>query len=373
MKLCSVAMVANESDIIEAFARHTLAFTDHLHIGFHNSYDTTRDIVECLVDEGLSISHESIDSPAFRREWLGCELIRKAASRDRFDYILPLDADEFIATASRNVLEDELAAAPDEGALSVGWLNYVPTCDDDAVDPNPVTRIRHRLAPPHPRIRKVFFRGDLMQRFDDVVLADGNHYLLSRDGREIAERRAERLHLAHYPVRSAGQLASKVVLGALGRQVSPEFTDEQSRHWRALIADRSLAKGYSMAELTQLAGGYLDAPASPLVDAPLAFAGGALRHADLIRVDPFARLASYLAVLTKAGALRPIESPPGTRGADTISVPRTEYQSLLTELDSARRRTQRLYQDRVRWRFRFRMLAAVAALLFGLFCLSWFR
>ena len=59
MKLCSVAMVANESDIIEAFARHTLAFTDHLHIGFHNSYDTTREIIERLVDEGLSISHES--------------------------------------------------------------------------------------------------------------------------------------------------------------------------------------------------------------------------------------------------------------------------------------------------------------------------
>ena len=40
--------------------------------------------------------------------------------------------------------------------------------------------------------------------------------LLSRHGREIPERRAEQVHLAHYPVRSAGQLASKAVLGALG-------------------------------------------------------------------------------------------------------------------------------------------------------------
>ena len=156
MKLCSVVMVANESDIIEAFARHTLAFTDHLHIAFHNSYDTTRDIVERLVDEGLSISHEQIDGPAFRRERLGSELIRKAASRNRFDYILPLDADEFIATASRDVLEAELAAAPAEGALSIAWLTYVPTGDDDAADPNPVTRIRHRLVRRIPASTKSF-------------------------------------------------------------------------------------------------------------------------------------------------------------------------------------------------------------------------
>ena len=102
-------------------------------------------------------------------------MLRKAASRSRFDYILPLDADEFIVAANRNMLEAELAAAPEDGALSVAWLNYVPTRDDDPGDPNPVTRIRHRLATPHPRVRKVFFRGDLMRRFDDIILADGNH------------------------------------------------------------------------------------------------------------------------------------------------------------------------------------------------------
>ena len=49
MKLCSVAMVANELDIIEAFARHTLAFTDHLHIGSTIDSSTTREIIERLV------------------------------------------------------------------------------------------------------------------------------------------------------------------------------------------------------------------------------------------------------------------------------------------------------------------------------------
>jgi hypothetical protein len=378
MKLCGVAMVANESDIIEAFARHTLAFTDHLHIAFHNSYDTTREIVERLIDEGLSISHESIETPAFQRERLGCELIQKAASRESFDFILPLDADEFIAAAGRNALEAELADTPAETALSVAWLNYVPTRHDDPADPNPATRIRHRLAAPHPSVRKVFLRRDLMRRVDDVILADGNHYLLSRSGREIPERRAVQVHLAHYPVRSAAQLASKAVLGALGRQLSPEFTEDQSRHWRALMADPALVEGYSMERLTQLSSGYLDASKSPMVDAPLAFAGGPLRHTDLIRVDPFARLVRYLAALTKAGVLRPKGSQSDAKSIDTIVVSAAEHQSLLTELDAARRRIQKLYQEhhraRARWKSRFYVLGAVAALLVLILLFqSWIR
>jgi hypothetical protein len=373
MKLCSVAMVANESDIIEAFARHTLAFTDHLHIGFHNSYDTTREIIERLVDEGLSISHELIDTPAFRRERLGCELVQMAASRGRFDYILPLDVDEFIAVASRNVLEAELAAAPAEGALSVTWLSYVPTRDDDPADPNVVTRIRNRLVRPHPHVRKVFFRADLTRQLDDIILADGNHCLLSRSGREIPERQTELVRLAHYPVRSAGQLASKAVLGALGRQVSPEFTHDQSRHWRAMMADPALAEGYSVEQLTQVTRNYLAAAESQLVNAPLTFAGGALQYTDLIQVKPFARLVTYLGVLTKAGALRPIGSQSAGDGADVISISAAEHQNLLTELDLARRRTQRLYRDRERWRFRFQILLVAAILLCGLTFLWWLR
>ena len=93
----------------------------------------------------------------------------------------------------------------------------MPTRDDDPADPNVVTQeIRNWLAKPYSRVRKVFFRADLTRQLDDIILADGNHCLLSRSGREIPERQTELVRLAHYPVRSAGQLASKVVLGEFG-------------------------------------------------------------------------------------------------------------------------------------------------------------
>ena len=137
------------------------------------------------------------------------------------------------------------------------------------------------------------------------------------------------------------------------------------------MADPALAEGYSIEQLMQLSRSYLDATESQLVKAPLTFAGGVLQYADLIQVNPFARLVKYLGVLTAAGALRPIGSRSAEDGADVISISAVEQQNLVTELDRARRRIQRVYQDRERWRFRFQMLVAAAILLFGLIFLWW--
>lgn len=346
MKLCCAAIIANECDIAEAFVRHALTFADHLHIMFHNSYDTTQEIVARLIEEGLSISTEVAGNPAYRREQLGCELIRSAASRDRFDYMLPLDADEFIAAESRSVLETELAAMPADGALSLAWLSYVPTPDDDPIDPNPLTRIRHRLSAPHPLIRKVFFRADLMQRFEDVVLADGNHRLLSRQGRAMPERTAINVHLAHYPVRSTAQIVSKSVLGSLVRQVSPDFNGHQSGHWRGLMSDLAIAEDPTDEQLMQIAKSYLgEAADTPLIDAPLIAGAQPLRFAGLIRVQPFARLARCLVALNAAGALHPIATEQNLADGRLITLPEAEYQRLLTERDLARSLTQQLHRE----------------------------
>jgi Glycosyl transferase family 2 len=344
LKLCGAALVGNESDILEAFARHTLTFADHLHIMYHNSYDSSQAIVARLIDEGLSISTEVAEDPAFRREQLGCELIRSAISRDRFDYILPLDADEFIVAKGRTVLEAELAAAPKLGSLSLAWISYVPTPDDDHSDPNPITRIRHRVAAPHPSIRKVFFPAELMQSQPDIVLADGNHLLLSRQGRPVAERRSQSVYLAHFPVRSSAQFTSKAILGTVVRQVSPDFTDHQSRHWRTQTRDPDFASGISHAKLEQIARTYLGEDGSAqLLSDPLDTRATQLRYAHLIQVDPFGRLARCIEALAVAGALVPVDA--SRADGNKVVVKEDEYRTQLAELDGARRTTQHLHQE----------------------------
>ncbi len=341
LALIAVAMVASECDVIEAFVRHNLIYVDHVHLQFHNCYDTSPHIVARLIAEGLPVSAEHSDTPVMRREHLGDALVKRIAAQGSWDHVLPLDADEFIVADSRDALEAELAGVQQPGALAVPWLSYVPQPDDDPRDPNPLTRIRNRLAAPHP-VRKVFFRAALLDG-DDTYLADGNHHLLSRSGREIQEQPAVGIFLAHYPVRSAQQLVSKVRIGALARRLSPDYTKHQSRHWRALAADRELGIDMPPERLARLAGSYLDAGGGEPVPAPLATTVHRLRYPDLIHVDANARLAGFTEVLV-ANALH-TDTPATTSEA--------AYRTALAELESLRRVVQRAH-------FRARVYKAVA-------------
>lgn len=332
LALIAVTMVASECDVIEAFVRHSLIYVDHVHLQFHNCYDTSPEIVARLIAEGLAVSVEQSDTPVLRREHLGDALARRIAAQGTWDHILPLDADEFIVAESRAALEAALAGVPQPGALAVPWLSYVPQPDDDPLDPNPLTRIRNRLAEPHPGVRKVFFRAALLEG-DDTYLADGNHHLLSRSGRAIREQPAVGIFLAHYPVRSAQQLVSKVRMGALARRLSPDFTEHQSRHWRSLAADRALGPEISPEALSRLAVSYLHAGGGVPVPAPLATAVRTLRHPDLIHVDASARLAGFAEALV-APALH-TDTP--ARASEAA------YRTALAELDALRRIVQRTH------------------------------
>jgi len=330
--LCAATFVANESDIVEAFVRHTLDFVDRIYIVFHNSFDSSRAIVERLAADGLPVTFEEDPEPGFRRERMADALARRLASGGQWDFVLPLDADEFIVATDRAALEAELAAAPANGALSVAWLCYAPTASDDAADGNPITRIRHRLRLPHPRFRKVFFRAAALDD-RDVYLADGNHCLLSRSGRAVPETAAKSVFLAHFPIRSAQQFVSKVRVGAVARQLSDDFTDNQSRHWRALAVDRALKADMPYEKLTALAIDYLGAGAGgEMIEAPLATKVRTLHHADMIQVDALDRMTAFSAAIARALRI-------GVRSPDED----TDRQKVLGELETARRVLQRLH------------------------------
>ncbi len=347
LKLCAVAMVANECDIIESFARHTLSFVDQLHILFHNSYDTCRSIVEHLVSEGLPISFEVAATATYSRQRMGDDLVRRIATGGSYDFMLPLDADEFIVASSRAELEAELAGAPAGGTLSLAWLSFVPTERDDAADPNPLTRIRHRLRSPHPHYRKVFFAAALLER-EDVYLADGNHKLLSRTGREIPERLTARVALAHYPTRNAEQLTSKVFIGSMARRLSADYTDDQSRHWRSLMTDPSLTTDTPVELLSRIAMRYLDCTHDELIEAPLATSALQLRYAKLIRVNAFERLSAFCVAAF-------LERDPAG------SVDEVTRQGLLEEIEVSRHTMQLLHEKvrAVKRKARIRTISAI--------------
>jgi hypothetical protein len=254
----------------------------------------------------------------------------------------------------------------------VRWLSYVPTIADDCRDPNPVTRIQHRLRAPH-WVRKVFFPADVM-RLDDVYLADGNHDLLSKIGRDIPQRTSKRIFIAHFPVRSSQQLISKVRIGAAARLLNPDFTDAQSPHWRSLAIDPLLRSDLSIERLSEYAINYLGSREKDIIASPLQTPAKAMKYHALAEVDALERLSRFVARLLERPDVVLQLRQTLSRASDTVDLSTLEGGgALVAEVEIARRTIQK-QNDRIRsLERRLRMLKSwklqiiliVAMIIFG--------
>jgi hypothetical protein len=158
---------------------------------------------------------------------------------------------------------------------------------------------------------------------------------------------------------------SKVVIGSAARMLSPEFTEPQSRHWRALSSNPSITLEMPMRQLSRYAIDYLDDGEPKLIEAPLSTSVWKLTCQDLAKVDAFQRVSAFISAVASHRVL-------GAGGSGGANAPNhAELRQLLGEVQIARHAVQVLYQDvralkRVRrYQFRVWLLAAtcVAALL----------
>jgi len=221
-KLVGIAMVGNEADIVEAFVRENCRYLDRLLIAEHATLDGTRDILEALVAEGLPITVDHLDDPAYAQTAVTNRLLQAALADHGADWVLPLDADEIIDAGSRWALEQALLAAGRQHAR-LPWVTHVPTAFDDPQDPNPLTRLNHRYAyaipaaDENPFVWKLVVNGPLLRAYGDrYAIEKGNHRLVLRGTQESCSQPVVALtaaRLRHYPVRSYDQLAAKIGIG----------------------------------------------------------------------------------------------------------------------------------------------------------------
>ena len=255
MRICCLGMVKNEADIIEAFVRHTLRFADQICLLENGSTDGTREILAELQREGLPLT--VIEDPiigyfqAEKMTWL----YRRAVPLLKPDFVLLLDADEFLAAPDRAALEAALGTirAGRYGALR--WRNYVLRPEEmDTADGDPPRRIRHHLLPEHDNGQvKAVVRCDHAPP-EQMVIHQGNHAIGTVDP-ALAPRRTQLwgLALAHYPVRSLEQVRQKVLVGWLAYAERNRLAEARpfGRHWQfgfeAMIGDDATARAAALA------------------------------------------------------------------------------------------------------------------------------
>jgi hypothetical protein len=307
MLILGAMVVRDESDIVELSVRHNLALLDGIAIVDHASTDGTSEILAALVAEPLPVMVVSDPHPAFRQKAMINALARRVVSATAVDWLVVLDADEFLVAPSRAALECTLAGLPRDRHAILSWPTHVP--DFDTGKP---------LAARLDRTRRVAAAGPTKIAVPRAVLEDaslainaGQHGLdPSRPG--VTVRPGERLPeeeiaIAHVPIRSAEQFVSKFATGWLSLVAMERKRPASSMQWRVafdmIVAGEPLDDG----TLTAFAANYgLErdawrdaasclAPAAPFLLAHeqryAALArprrpGDALRHAERLLLAP---------------------------------------------------------------------------------------
>jgi hypothetical protein len=208
MRLVAVTRILNEADIVEAFVRHSAALVDHHVLLDNGSTDRTPEILAALRAEGVSLELHHSRAVSFAESEQNNFLFALASRERGADWVLPLDADEFID--DRGVPGGLRAALRADGpdALKLRVREYIPTPADDPAELLVPARITHARAPTDNA--KVVARAALIHRGAD--LQPGGHAIRVAEG-EVPWTFLEGAVHAHYATRSPWQWITKFVIG----------------------------------------------------------------------------------------------------------------------------------------------------------------
>lgn len=269
MKVRTICWARNECDIIEAFVRHHARFSDVL-IVLHRCIDNSEEILRALSAEGLPVKWRTDERLIHEQSVVMSELMRESF-RDGADWVLPLDADEFLHGDVISVLQTQ---GSDSRVIRAPWKGYVPTSKDDATEPNVLKRITHRRSHEYPSWYKM-----MIPKTTDTSagLCFGNHALIDSAGNRLAHTDTQ-LVVAHFPVRSDRQVMRKTFGGWLSYTADPTHAYGGSFQWKALYEKMKSGHSPSRDELTQLAMDY--ATEKQWQSLPASFAQGPLPSYD---------------------------------------------------------------------------------------------
>jgi len=260
----------------------------------HNSADPTRAIIRRLIKEGLPLTLSLVFDSEHRQAERLTALARKATIADRADIVLPLDADEFVrARGGRARLETCLRATANRPVL-LPWTTYVPTPDDNELEPDCLRRVVHRR---RSEGRKAYFKVAVPAHlFLDTatLLAEGSHGVVRSDGKPIEHLRAHDVSIAHYPIRSDDQALSKILLGELSLRLKTERETGEGRHWAALYARLRNNLSIARNELLDIAAGYGgNGPRDVVTDPIGAIPYAELRYPELVDTNVVRRVLAF--------------------------------------------------------------------------------
>ena len=194
MKTLLLVNTGNDEDIIKESLLHNERFFDDIIVLDRKSEDSTFEIINSLDLKKLkaySIFYEGHLQWAV--VWSVIEPLRHL-----YDYIIVLDADEFIKADNL----DELLSIPNDMVANIPWQCYVP---DNDVFCDFKKNITSRRTVESNSCHKMVYTQNMKG-----TPTLGNHYLHDSTGHKIPFYYLKTIKLGHFPVRSRKQWNKKI-------------------------------------------------------------------------------------------------------------------------------------------------------------------
>lgn len=226
-----VAMVKNEGDIIEFFASHLLKLFDEIVFVDHQSQDATKDILQDLSKTYANVHLYRLEEPGYIQDIVSNHLIRDCEPLKTVDWVMFLDADEFLPFSEKRIFRQFLKNQEDYPIINFRWRNLIPATYWNYKVSSFDDKLFYVPEEPSP-YAKVAFQPKKMGG-QDYWINQGNHSISRAKGMDPLPAWETGATLFHLPIRSTSQLAIKLnqgVLSYLRRRIGSKDQVE-GEHW----------------------------------------------------------------------------------------------------------------------------------------------
>ncbi|TNE61125.1 MAG: glycosyltransferase family 2 protein [Alphaproteobacteria bacterium] len=236
-KIVALSMARNEQDMIEPFVRHNLKFVDYMLIADNNSVDNTRHILERLARETGRVAVWDRSSMEHTQADYMTAMMHAVQSVFFSDFMVFLDADEFIGARDRAAFEAALQGIPSMGCGRMPWRTYVlpkgQPVADMSKDP-PASMNWYRLDEYEQHYKSIIrFDGRIAPPYQ---VGGGNHRIFDDARNTIRNVILPDVPLLHFPVRSEDQLSAKAINGWMAvlakQQAGHVLSRNECHQWR---------------------------------------------------------------------------------------------------------------------------------------------
>ena len=225
-KIITLTMIKNESDIVETFVRYTMNFASKMIFIDNGCVDGSKQIMKELIKDGFDLEIFT-EAHIFHEQYIiENKYIKKIASKYEFDFLIPLDVDEFLVCDSDLIIR--IDRLPQDKVTMLNWKTYCMLSDhseDFFMD-----RIIHIRINEDKVFTKVIIPHNILIE-GQVLVTMGHHDIES--SQKIDRYCPKDIYISHFPVRSKEQIRLKIYQGVIAQLMS-NYHKVIAFHWKKL-------------------------------------------------------------------------------------------------------------------------------------------